>query len=71
MSSFSERIDMMEADLSQLSKDVAKIKETLKNITGAPPLIKGYAGAQLTLNDKLDVLELRKELGAIKKIAEK
>jgi len=69
MNSFGERMDEMEKTLSRLSTDVAKIKETLKNVTGAPPAIKGYAGAQLTLNDRLDVLELRKELAAMRAAA--
>jgi len=71
MSSFVERMDEMEEGLSRLSEDVKKIKEMLKNFTGAPPLIKGYAGAQFMLNDKLDVIELRKELAALKKAVEK
>ena len=67
MDPFAVRMLKMEQGLERLSADVAKIKETLKNVSGAPPQIKGYAGAQLTLNDKLDVLELRKELAAVKK----
>jgi len=66
METFNERIGRMDKSLSELSADVAKIKETLKNFTGAPPLVNAFAAARFTLNDSLNVLELNKELKAIK-----
>lgn len=65
MDPFSVRMGNMEKGLAALSKDVAKIKDTLKNVSGSPPIIKGYANAEFRLNDRLDVLELRKELRAL------
>ena len=65
MGSFGDRLDDVERDLKALAADVAKVKETLKNFSGTPPTVKGYSGAQLTLNSNLDIVELRKELKAI------
>jgi len=66
MSSFGERMDEMEKSLSRLSEDVKKIKETLKNFSGAPPSIRAFGTAVFELNDSLNVIELRKELKALK-----
>lgn len=61
MADINAEVTALKNQVASLKLEVGRLTSVLRNVTGSP-IITGYAGRQLVLNDSINVIDLLKRI---------